>query len=89
MAILRFTVQKLTIYFLQRKTVGAIHAQSYHNRCRLMIDPLTAAVCSLEEIRQLFDEMISVQKPFLPEFLYSLPNQILTHDKMNTGLVMM
>ena len=36
----------------------------------LMIDPLTAAVCSLEEIHQLFDEMVSVQRPYLPEFLH-------------------
>jgi alpha-galactosidase len=42
---------------------AAIHA--------LMVDPLTAAVCSLEEIRQLFEEMVAVQQPYLPEYLYS------------------
>jgi len=47
---------------LERNREAAIHA--------LMVDPLTAAVCSLEEIRQLFDEMVTVQQPYLPEFLY-------------------
>ena len=36
----------------------------------LMVDPLTAAVCSLAEIRQMFDEMVAVQKAYLPEFLH-------------------
>ena len=31
----------------------------------LMIDPLTAAVCSLEEIDRLFDEMWAAEKPYL------------------------
>jgi alpha-galactosidase/6-phospho-beta-glucosidase family protein len=35
------------------------------------MDPLTAAVCSLEEIRSMFDEMVQAQKPHLPEFLYA------------------
>jgi len=35
----------------------------------LMVDPLTSAVCSLEEIRRMFEEMVEAQKPFLPEFL--------------------
>lgn len=35
----------------------------------LMVDPLTAAVCSLEEIRAMFDEMAEVQRDFLPDFL--------------------
>jgi hypothetical protein len=30
-----------------------------------MLDPLTAAVCSLEEISALFDEMWTAQAPFL------------------------
>jgi alpha-galactosidase len=37
----------------------------------LMVDPLTAAVCSLAEIRQMFDEMVAVEKDYLPEFLYA------------------
>jgi alpha-galactosidase len=36
----------------------------------LMLDPLTAAVCSLSEIRQMFDEMVAAQREYLPEYLY-------------------
>ena len=35
----------------------------------LMIDPLTTAVCSLAEVRQMFDEMVAAQQDYLPEFL--------------------
>ncbi len=35
----------------------------------LMLDPLTAAVCSLTEIRQLFDEMAATQHAYLPHFM--------------------
>ena len=35
----------------------------------LMLDPLTAAVCSPAEIRQLFDEMAAVEAPYLPEWM--------------------
>ncbi|GAG79463.1 unnamed protein product, partial [marine sediment metagenome] len=48
---------------LERNREAAVHA--------LMVDPLTAAVCSLEEIRHLFDEMVTIQQPYLPEFLYA------------------
>jgi alpha-galactosidase len=34
----------------------------------LMIDPLTAAVCSLEEIRKMFDEMWEAQRPSLAAY---------------------
>ena len=34
----------------------------------LMLDPLTAAVCSLEEIERLFDEMWEAQRPYLRLF---------------------
>ena len=40
---------------------AAVHA--------LMLDPLTAAVCSPEEIRQMFDEMATTQKDYLPHFI--------------------
>jgi alpha-galactosidase len=40
---------------------AAVHA--------LMLDPLTAAVCSAEEIRQMFDEMAAAQKGYLPHFI--------------------
>lgn len=36
----------------------------------LMLDPLTAAVCSPAEIREMFDEMVEVQTPYLPEWVY-------------------
>ena len=35
----------------------------------LMLDPLTAAVCSPAEIRAMFDEMAAVQAPYLPEWM--------------------
>lgn len=46
---------------LEQDREAAVHA--------LMTDPLTAAVCSLQEIRSLFDEMASVQAEHLPAFL--------------------
>jgi len=41
---------------------AAVHA--------LMLDPLTAAVCTLAEIRQMFDEMAATQKAYLPQFIH-------------------
>jgi alpha-galactosidase len=35
----------------------------------LMLDPLTAAVCSPEEIRQMFDEMAHVEAAYLPQWM--------------------
>jgi alpha-galactosidase len=35
----------------------------------LMLDPLTAAVCSPAEIRQMFDEMAQTEAPYLPEWM--------------------
>lgn len=46
---------------IEQDREAAVHA--------LMTDPLTAAVCSLEEIRSLFDEMAEAQREHLPEFL--------------------
>ncbi len=46
---------------LEQDREAAVHA--------LMVDPLTAAVCSLAEARQMFDEMVAVEKAYLPEFL--------------------
>ena len=40
---------------------AAIHA--------LMIDPLTSAVLSLGEIRDLFEEMAAAEKAYLPDFI--------------------
>jgi len=46
---------------LKKNREAAVHA--------LMLDPLTAAVCSLAEIRQMFNEMATAQKIYLPEFI--------------------
>ena len=46
---------------LEENREAAVHA--------LMLDPLTAAVCSLAEARQMFDEMVAAQRDYLPEFL--------------------
>jgi alpha-galactosidase len=46
---------------LEENREAAVHA--------LMLDPLTAAVCSLAEARQMFDEMVAAQGDYLPEFL--------------------
>jgi alpha-galactosidase len=46
---------------LEQNREAAVHA--------LMVDPLTAAVCSLAEARAMFDEMAQVQAAYLPEFL--------------------
>ncbi len=46
---------------LEQDREAAVHA--------LMVDPLTAAVCSLAEIREMFDEMATAQCDFLPAFL--------------------
>jgi alpha-galactosidase len=35
----------------------------------LMLDPLTAAVCTLPEIRQMFDEMAAAQQAYLPSYI--------------------
>ena len=47
---------------LEQNREAAVHA--------LNVDPLTAAVCSLAEIRQMFAEMVAAQKSYLPDFLY-------------------
>jgi alpha-galactosidase len=36
----------------------------------LMLDPLTAAVCSPAEVRSMFDEMVDVQTPYLPDWIH-------------------
>ena len=35
----------------------------------LLLDPLTAAVCSLSEIRQMFEEIAATQQAYLPPFI--------------------
>jgi alpha-galactosidase len=46
---------------LDQDREAAIHA--------LMIDPLTSAVCSLAEIRELFEEMVAAERDSLPEYV--------------------
>ncbi|KXK14140.1 MAG: alpha-galactosidase [Chloroflexi bacterium OLB15] len=46
---------------IEQNREAAVHA--------LMLDPLTAAVCSLLEIRQMFDEMASTEAAYLPEWV--------------------
>lgn len=46
---------------LEEDREAAVHA--------LMIDPLTAAVCSPREIRAMFDEMAAAERDYLPAFL--------------------
>ncbi len=41
---------------------AAVHA--------LMLDPLTAAACELQQIRDMFDEMVAAQREYLPSFLH-------------------
>ncbi len=53
---------------LEEDREAAVHA--------LMIDPLTAAVCSLEEIRSMFDEMAAAQKDYLPAFMNPEPETV-------------
>lgn len=48
---------------LEEEREAAVHA--------LMVDPLTAAVLSLDEIRALFDEMAGAQADYLPDFVNS------------------
>jgi alpha-galactosidase len=46
---------------LEKEREAAVHA--------LMLDPLSSAVCSLSEIRQMFDEMCRAQADYLPDYL--------------------
>ena len=46
---------------IEQDREAAVHA--------LMIDPLTSAVCSLAEIREMFDEMAAAQRPYLPGYV--------------------
>ncbi|HIC89651.1 MAG TPA: alpha-galactosidase [Anaerolineae bacterium] len=58
----------------QHMAVHELMTQALLNRDRqaalyaLYYDPLTAAVCSLDEIRQMFDEMWEAERSYLPDF---------------------
>jgi alpha-galactosidase len=47
---------------LEQDREAAVHA--------LMIDPLTSAACTLDQIRSMFDEMVAAQRPYLPAYLH-------------------
>lgn len=47
---------------LEEDREAAVHA--------LMIDPLTSAACDLQQIRDMFDEMVAAQHEFLPSYLH-------------------
>ncbi|MEA2012250.1 MAG: alpha-galactosidase [Verrucomicrobiota bacterium] len=49
-----------TIACIEKSKEAAVHA--------LMLDPLTAAVCGLDEIRQMTEELFEAEKAFLPGF---------------------
>lgn len=49
-------------------TVSAVLEQDREMAMRaLLVDPLTAAVCSLEEIKAMFDELYEAEKDYIPE----------------------
>ena len=54
-------VQELTVEAALTGSKEAI----YH---AAMLDPLTAAVCTLPQIRSMVDEMLEAQKAWLPQF---------------------
>jgi alpha-galactosidase len=47
---------------LERDREAAVHA--------LMLDPLTSASCELQQIRDMFDEMVAAQREHLPDYLH-------------------
>jgi alpha-galactosidase len=47
---------------------AALDASREHAMQALMVDPLTAAVCSLAEIRAMTDEMFEAEQEWLPQF---------------------
>ena len=55
-------------YFGYLPTQLAALNQAHMAVHELMLDPLAAAVCSLEEIRSLFDEMYEAEREFIRAF---------------------
>lgn len=47
---------------LEQDREAAVHA--------LMLDPLTSAACELQQIRDMFDEMVAAQREHLPDYLH-------------------
>jgi alpha-galactosidase len=56
-----FVHELVTASVLEQNREAAVHA--------LMLDPLTAAVCSPAEIRQMFDEMAETEAAYLPDWV--------------------
>ena len=54
-------VQELTVEAALSGDVEAVHHA-------VMLDPLTAAVCTLPQIRSMVDEMLGAQSQWLPQF---------------------
>ncbi|MBP8218203.1 MAG: alpha-glucosidase/alpha-galactosidase, partial [Aeromonas sp.] len=54
-------VQELIV---QAALTGDLDAARY----ALALDPVTATVCTLEQIQQMFDEMYAAQRQWLPQF---------------------
>jgi alpha-galactosidase len=56
---------------VQELVVEAVLSQNrehvYHDA---MLDPHTAAVLDLEQIRAMVDELLAAHRPFLPEYLH-------------------
>jgi alpha-galactosidase len=62
-------VQGLTVEAALAGDVEAVHHA-------VMLDPLTAAVCALPQIRSMVDEMLKAQAQWLPQFHVSLEERI-------------
>jgi alpha-galactosidase len=54
-------VQELTVEAALTGNTEAVHHA-------VMLDPLTAAVCTLPEVRAMVDEMLDIQEQWLPQF---------------------
>ena len=57
---------------LSEAVAGVVHVQEDREAAvhALMIDPLTSAVCELQQIRDMFDEMVAAQHEHLPSYLH-------------------
>ena len=48
--------------------LAALHGDTEHLVHAVAMDPLTSAVCTLKEIRDMCSEMLEAQRPWLPQF---------------------
>jgi alpha-galactosidase len=58
------------MYFHDLVATSALECNREAALHALMIDPLTAAVCSPEEIEAMFNEMVAAEKDYLPDYLF-------------------